>query len=192
MLPPPPAPTVQTSRRHFAVRTPQRHLPLPTPDRLTRRREGRGRRSSNPINLGSPLARDPRVKGQCSLGCLRACLTELPVSAPPAPPEQCVCTGIHGTRCVNDALPGRRHRWCSECTPIEGDNECGCLCAGCGVHDYNSSAAHVPAAHLTQTYPALLPTVGIHLDRGWDVHLLRVCEPGKLLYERDADHVRCI
>ena len=51
---PPRAPKVHTSQRHFAVRTPQWHLPLPTPGRLTRRREGRGRRSSKPIN-------DPRV-----------------------------------------------------------------------------------------------------------------------------------
>ena len=41
------APKVRTLQRHFAVRTPQMRVPLPTPGRRTRRGEGRGRQPTS-------------------------------------------------------------------------------------------------------------------------------------------------
>ena len=65
-------------------------------------------------------------------------------------PRQCIC-GEHGGQCVNQTEPGgvgQRRFLCAQCIP-----PCGCLCSGCGRHDYTSDVVSDPG-HSTQAPPA--------------------------------------
>ena len=85
---------------------------------------------------------------------------QLPASAADPPPQQCICCGVSGTRCINVALPSRGGpyhdgRWCAECRPVDGEEKCGCLCGGCEVHDYGSV---LPRIYARTPHDALRPS----------------------------------